>query len=474
MRCFAVMRRMGIIALLFLPLIIPAQSFLEQQEEIFSTSEAQWLCKELETLNPSYFNCATSEASWTLPTEDSLSFFQNKITLSDSERTAYSSLFFPKGNCVRYLKLISLCDLYFPLIKRKARDAGLPEEYALMPVLLSGMNTAAKQGSNRSGLWAMDYLAARKYGLRIDEYVDERRGGDFTISAVMEYLSDLNSLCEGDAIKVMTAYRKGMPYMKSREGSAEPFYESIEEDDREFIKLFAYFRALLSSTRAENQLSNYFDVFGQYEGVFPPEDMRITAMVRILGVSESSLRAPNPVFVGELIEGSYRRIPFMLDNRIISKYDLLKDSIAHVVAAPVIVTPVVQDKYHTVKNGETLGGIAAKYKMSVSQLKKINSLRSDVIRPGQRLIVGEEKTTSAKPEKKTTPEPASTTASSTEKKVQPSTPSDEGKTIYTVKSGDSLWKIAQRYKGVSESDIKKWNNCSDKITPGQKLVIYLK
>ena len=41
-----------------------------------------------------------------------------------------------------------------------------------------------------------------------------------------------------------------------------------------------------------------------------------------------------------------------------------------------------------------------------------------------------------------------------------------------VKSGDTLWKIASKYKGVTPEEIMKWNKCGAKIRPGQKLKIY--
>lgn len=465
------------------------QSFVQQQESIFRTSESQWLCMELEKVNAEHFNCSPKNVSWKLPHADSLSVFDIKVALHDSDKTVFSALLFPNNDCKRYLKIASLCDLYFPLIRKKAEALGLPADYQYLPVLLSGMNTSARVNGSRSGLWSMEYLVARKYGLRIDESVDERNGGDFTIEAALKYIADLHNRFDGDVVKVITAYRKGAPFV-SRQDSERgdlSFFDALDDDSKNFIKFYAYTKSVIASTRTENQLSNYFDILGQYEGVFAEDDMQVSAMARVLQVSESSLRLPNPVYTGNTIQSTYRRVPFMLENTIVSKYRMLKDSIARYEPQPIVAAVTLEKKYHTVKKGESLGTIAKKNKVTVTQIKKWNSLRSDNIRAGQRLIVGQGIDAKPKPSVPLS-ENKPNIPKENSKQDEPKRPKEEvkkkestaakedksGKITYTVKSGDSLWKIAQRYKGVTDSDLKKWNNCGNKITPGQKLIIYTK
>ncbi|MHC8523503.1 LysM peptidoglycan-binding domain-containing protein [Rossellomorea sp. H39__3] len=96
---------------------------------------------------------------------------------------------------------------------------------------------------------------------------------------------------------------------------------------------------------------------------------------------------------------------------------------------------------YKVKSGDTLSGIAVKYNTSVSSLKSMNKLKSDMIYVNQVL------------------------------EVSKSTTSSSSTTTYTVKSGDYLSKIGQKYN-VYVADLKKWNNLkSDLIYPGQKLIV---
>ncbi|WP_412968764.1 LysM peptidoglycan-binding domain-containing protein [Fredinandcohnia sp. 179-A 10B2 NHS] len=114
---------------------------------------------------------------------------------------------------------------------------------------------------------------------------------------------------------------------------------------------------------------------------------------------------------------------------------------------------------YTVKSGDTLSGIASKHKVSLTQLMKWNNLTSTLIYPGNVFVVSNP-TSSEKPNNSTTPK----TEKPKEEPVQSST-------VYTVKSGDTLSRIATEYK-VTVTNLKIWNNLkSDMIYIGQKLTI---
>jgi LysM repeat protein/lysophospholipase L1-like esterase len=122
---------------------------------------------------------------------------------------------------------------------------------------------------------------------------------------------------------------------------------------------------------------------------------------------------------------------------------------------------------YTIQSGDVLGSIAARYNVSVSDLKRWNGLGSDNIRAGDKLVIysGEKKVVSSqKPTTRTNQ--AKTTSSNGISKY-----SGLKTTVHVVKSGDTLWDIAQRY-GVSVDNIKKINKLSsDKLDVGQRIII---
>ncbi len=116
-----------------------------------------------------------------------------------------------------------------------------------------------------------------------------------------------------------------------------------------------------------------------------------------------------------------------------------------------IISGNVKVSVHTVAEGENLTMIANEYGISVSALKELNDLNSDVIYSGQKLkITGSKTKTSGKNSVKKT----------------------EVKKTYKVKKGDTLASIADK-NDVSVKDLKQWNNIKgDKVMTGQVLKLY--
>lgn len=106
--------------------------------------------------------------------------------------------------------------------------------------------------------------------------------------------------------------------------------------------------------------------------------------------------------------------------------------------------------YYTVKRGDTLSAIVSRYGTTVQEIAQINEIQNvNLIYPGQVLRI--------------------TTNSSNHGSETNST----GKTYYTIKRGDTLWGISRRY-GVSLQNIVSWNNIQNPnlIYPGQRLILY--
>lgn len=113
---------------------------------------------------------------------------------------------------------------------------------------------------------------------------------------------------------------------------------------------------------------------------------------------------------------------------------------------------------YTVRNGDSLWSISRRFGVSQKQLRVWNRLGwSNVIRPGQRLVV------SARAAKKA---PKKTTAKLT---------GPERKIVYHVKPGDTLWGIGRQFS-VETSQIRDWNNLSKAhmLRPGDKLTLVVR
>ena len=102
---------------------------------------------------------------------------------------------------------------------------------------------------------------------------------------------------------------------------------------------------------------------------------------------------------------------------------------------------------YTVVKGDNLGNIAKRYNVSVASLQEWNELKDNNVQIGKQLLI----LSDTKP----------TTITKSENEAH-----------YLVKKGDSLFKIAQKYPGVTVADIKKWNGINgNELKPGMKLKI---
>ncbi|MDD6224028.1 MAG: LysM peptidoglycan-binding domain-containing protein, partial [bacterium] len=131
-----------------------------------------------------------------------------------------------------------------------------------------------------------------------------------------------------------------------------------------------------------------------------------------------------------------------LKNNLLDYVEAVVKAVTNYIGVPYVSPEGIAETTYTVQSGDTLYSIARKFNTTVDQLKTINNLTSNVLQPGQVLIISK-------------------------KEEIPS----ESYTVYTVKSGDSLWKIANQY-GVTVNEIIELNNLGTTLLQiGQQLKI---
>lgn len=400
--------------------------------------------------------------------------------------------------------MLGLTDYYFPVFEDIFDKKDLPTELKYLAIIESALNPRAVSRAGATGLWQFMYGTARIYKLTINSYVDERRDPVKATHAAAGYLEDLYSIYQ-DWILVIAAYNCGPGNVNKairRSGGKSNYwdiYYYLPRETRGYVPAFIAATYMMNYHKEHNLIPRKIELPLVTDTLKVNGQLHLKQVADILDIPIELLRDMNPQFKKDIVPGKYGnhilRIPIIK----VAGYIDMQDSIfAHndtllfnqdIRAAPssyTSSTPYSYDPpsnsvkiYYTVKSGDNLGYIAEWYNVHVSDLRKWNNIRWNLIKTGQKLKIyvpsnkaghyrrinslsfAQKQKMAGKLVPNNSP---SSTSSNSEGK---------GYIYYTVKSGDTLWNIAREYPGVSDDDIMKLNNISNasKISPGQILKI---
>lgn len=356
----------------------------------------------------------------------------------------------------RFATYLSRAGRYAPMIRRKLREAGLPDDLLYLALIESGMNPHAYSRARAVGLWQFIYGTARLYGLEIDYWVDERRDPEKATDAAIAYLSDLYDEF-GSWYLAAAAYnggpgrvRRGMAYTGKQSFWDLSEARVLRRETRNYVpKLMA--AALIARNPDRYGFGDVERMAPlEHEEVTVPDATSLDVIARAAGTSEDRIELLNPQLRRHVTPPNERtrvRVPVGHATRFAANYAEIPESKR--------VTWLV----HTVTRGQTLSGIAARYGTSVRAIASANrGVRPRRLQIGQRLVVPRATGPSGR---------ASASLALRRRAVEGS----DGSTRITVQPGDTLWAIARAYD-VSTDQLMAWNGLSSSvIRPGEQLTV---
>jgi|GEM_PF-4654694 len=429
-----------------------AQNARAQFEEMLIQTPAHPLACSFMAHQPDYFMSEDCPPKFQFLNKPLIGGYFQSTDIHNRESSYYDLLL--KDDCKRYFLLSALSDYYFLLADSLLAAASLPAEYKFLMLTQSGLNPHFEK-DKKAGLWGLNAAEAARYGLWVDDSMDERFLSQASTRAAVAHLSYLHSELGGKTHLVVMAFARGMLRVKQSniDQAGNQWTKGLSEEELEYLAFFSAAVRVWASLPLSNMRPALLSLQWNYSEVKCDTVISMARVAEVLMLDKASLMKRNLHLPLGQYDPARKRSYFSLEKEFIpsfhAQYSIIKKP------APKPIPEPVEEEIkitHVVKRGDVLGAIAAKYGVRISDLQAWNGLKRDVIYVGQKLKIYAEKPVKSQDESVPTVEYTE-------------------HVFYKVKNGDTLWAISQKHKNVTPEEIMEMNGIGEKIRPGQTLKI---
>jgi len=328
---------------------------------------------------------------------------------------------------------------YRPMILAKLQASGLPAELSWLPLIESGFKVKALSRARALGLWQFIPSTGYKFGLKRNQYIDERIDFAKSSDAAIAYLKELHSIF-GDWSTVLAAYNcgEGRVLRVIRTQNINYLDDFWDLYGRLPFETARYVPRFLAALHVIEHLEQYgmADIepypMLDFSTVEINRQVHLKDLAEPMGTTLETLKELNPELRYSVLP------PTAYDLRIpVGQREIL---LADIDQVPLSYPPRPAYVYHRVRRGETLSTIARRYHTSVRNIMAANNLRhSSYIVAGKKLKIPQRGMVVSRP--------SQNTAATEEMWNQ----------HHVVKRGESLWTIAQNY-GTTTQEIQAMND----------------
>jgi membrane-bound lytic murein transglycosylase D len=408
--------------------------------------------------------------------------------------------------------------LYREMIHSVFSEAGIPKDLIYIAQQESMFKPLAQSRSRARGMWQFMLRTGRQYGLKQDNYIDEKLDPEKSTRAAAKHLQTLYQMF-GDWYLAMAAYNAG-------EGRIQRIIEKTKVtnfwdlSDRKLLReqTASYVPSILAFMIIGKHPEKYgFQVEPmpsvQIKKITVPSPVDLSVAASTVGLSMQRLHELNPELRRRVTPANRKNYDLNVPEDITQEIALKLSALPITKRIPPAMGASELASAHKVQQGDSLWNIARHYGTTVEKLKEANHLLSNRLSLGQQLVIPgrlEKSPVAVVAKGKTDPSKGASakaistvkTASNaksisspvgknagetnnklpTENKATPTqtvamnaeSGSNGDKTItHRVRRGDNLYNIARRYK-TSVDLVRQWNKLfSDSLHPGDTLLIYL-
>lgn len=363
-----------------------------------------------------------------------------------------------------YLRKLAQSEPYMYHILTEIKKRNMPGEIALIPMVESAYDPFAYSGAGAAGLWQFMPGTGTNLGLKQDWWFDARRSIGPSTDAALNYLLYLHRFFEGNWILAFAAYDSGEGTMariikKSGQSIHHVHFWSlpVPSETKAYIpRLLALAEIIQNPQRYHIELPNIPHA-PYFEEVNIGSQIDLDHAAKLAGISYHDLLKLNPGY-NRWATAPYRPYKLLIPA---DRVESFNRNLAHLPEEQ-----RVSWTRHQVSAGDNLQVIAQKYHTTANLIKELNQLKSNAIRKGQVVMI---------PSQNNRPHITAQQTHAPAHKILHFTAPQQFKIIHIVGKQDSYRSIQNKYT-VSIKQLRQWNKLSAtaKLRPGQSLVIWRK
>lgn len=382
------------------------------------------------------------------------------IPLTLNSKVEYFLYYFQTSGKPSFSRWLSRSSRYIPMMKEILKREGMPEDLVYVAMIESGFHLHARSWANAVGPWQFISETGRRYSLRIDQWVDERKDPVKATTAAALYLKELYGMFNGDWYLAAAGYNAGENKILRAISmyNTNDFWEIsrgsyLKRETKEYVpKLLA--AAIIAKDPARYGFSDiaYLPAI-EFDTVRIPSRTDLELVAKLSGTSYETIRELNPDLRHWCTPPNYPDYELKLPKGTRQQFEL---EYAKVPDDKRFTEKVLYARYQ-VRKKESLKSIARRFGTSPAALSELNGLSSKSRIAGKTLVVPVKQTVDFSHEGRA---PQASVKKGTFAKY------------YTVKKGDTLDALAKRFK-VSARLLSSWNNLKSKVAlkPGRRIII---
>jgi membrane-bound lytic murein transglycosylase D len=304
--------------------------------------------------------------------------------------------------------LLGMSDYYFPIFEQALEKYRLPLELKYLPIIESALNTTIVSRAGAAGLWQFMIATGRMYGLEVNSLIDERCDPYRASEAAARFLSDLYRIY-GDWNLVIAAYNCGTGTVNKairRSGEKRDYwaiYPYLPKETRGYVPIFIAANYAMNYAEEHNICKIKVPMPAVTDTIMISEQMHLEQISAILQMPKEQLQLLNPQYRKGIIPGNIKPYSLCLPLNYVHDFIDKHDEIVAYKADSLINNRRVETEIllarsqlpggsgngvvHTVRKGQTLSHISARYGVSVKKLRQWNNLKNNNLSIGQKIKI---------------------------------------------------------------------------------------